>query len=93
MATTNDSELPSEERAALLRDFYPVCSLWEGKCPLYPSEQSARWAIRQHRRALAEAGAIALHRGRTLVHVSRLTSVMERAALEAARKRYCRTES
>lgn len=70
----------------LLIEFKPVSALWLGPSPLFPSEHSARWLLRQHRAALAEAGALAMLRGRLLIHPSRFASVIERNALEAARR-------
>ncbi|MEJ7931764.1 hypothetical protein WG922_17455 [Ramlibacter sp. AN1015] len=96
MASKHTQESESERVRAtdappLLRDFRPVAALWEGDAPPYPSQQSALWAIRQLRGALAEAGAIALHRGRTFIHLDRMAVVVERDALDKARKRYCRS--
>lgn len=76
----------------LLPGFTPLASLWEGDNPLYPSEQSALWAVRTMRTQLADAGAIALLRGRTVVHVERLKQVVERDAIERMRRR-CATTS
>lgn len=88
METERLGQHADRTRPTLLRDFLPVSTLWEDEPPLYPSQQSALWAVRAHRAALAEAGAIALHRGRTLIHLGRLASVVERTAIEKARKRY-----
>jgi hypothetical protein len=46
------------------------------------------WAIRQQRQALIDAGALALHMGRTFVHRERLVKVMRDQALEAYKQRH-----
>jgi hypothetical protein len=69
---------------AMFAEFEPLALLWEsGK---YSSEQSARWAIRTHRAALIDAGALAMDRGRLLVHPQRFAQVIERAAVDAVRR-------
>lgn len=72
-----------------LAGFFPVSALWEGEQAPYPSQQSALWALRKMRAQLAQAGALALHRGRTMVHLEKLTRVVEQTAIERAKKRYC----
>jgi hypothetical protein len=73
----------------LLAEFVPVAMLWQGDAPRYPSEQSARWDLRDPdtRAALLEAGALALHRGRLFVHPQRHAQVIERLAVERLRRR------
>ncbi|TWO71904.1 hypothetical protein FN976_07895 [Caenimonas sedimenti] len=73
---------------AFLGAFQPLRVLWEGRDPPFPSEQSARWALRQLREPLVVAGAIAVHRGRTFVDVPKVAEVTVRLAVEKARKRY-----
>lgn len=72
------------------RDFRPLRSLWEGKDAPYPSEQSARWAIRQLERRLAEMGALGLHRGMLYVHHQKLIEVARDHAIAQATKRFQR---
>lgn len=72
---------------SILPEFAPLDALWSGAKPAFPSEQSARWAVRQHRRALADGGALALVRGRILVHPARFAEVIERQAIAAMRER------
>lgn len=71
----------------LLPGFLSIDSLWSGREPLYPSEQSARWALRQHRGALVQGEALALMRGRILVHLERFARVIEVEAIAAMRRR------
>lgn len=71
----------------LLADYVPVRHLWDGPKAPYESEQSARWQIRQHRAELAAASALALDRGRLLVHPTLFVQVIERASIEAAQRR------
>jgi len=62
-------------------EFVPLNKLWEGSNAPYPSEFSARWAIRKLREELARAQAIAMHRNRMMVHPQRFSQVAERAAI------------
>ena len=82
---------PSVQVPTVLADYKPLKVLWSGNKPPYQSEQQARWAVRQHREQLATASALALHRGRLLVHPELFVRVVERAALEAAQRRMRRT--
>lgn len=68
---------------SILPDFVPLDALWNGPKPAFPSEQSARWAVSQHRRALADAGALALVRGRVFVHPARFAQAFEAEAIAA----------
>jgi hypothetical protein len=72
----------------MLGEFVFVSQLWTGENPMYPSQQSALWALRQMRRALAQGGALALHRGRTMIHPKKMAQIAEEIAIEKARKRY-----
>lgn len=76
-----------ENSLSILPGFTPLDALWAGNRPAYPSEQSARWAVRTHRRALTDAGALALLRGRIFVHPERFSQVMEAEAIGAMRRR------
>lgn len=80
----------STQAPTLLSGFSPVSALWQGDNALYPSEQSALWALRQLRGVLAEAGGLALHRGRTLIDLEKMILVVEQHAIEKAKARYCR---
>jgi hypothetical protein len=67
--------------ANFLPGFEPLTTLWNGPAPLYPSEQSARWAVRKLGSELAKAQAVAVHRRALLVHPQRFAEVAEREAL------------
>jgi hypothetical protein len=68
-----------------LGGFIALQSLWDAEAaPLFPSESSARWFIRTHREALVDAQAIAIHTGRTLIHLERFEAVVQRVALQLA---------
>jgi hypothetical protein len=71
-------------------EFQPLRTLWEGANPPYPSEQSARWAIRQLDTRLAAAGALGLHRGMLYVHRQKLIEVARDHAIAQATKRYAK---
>lgn len=65
-----------------MADFQPIASLWAGMNAPYPSEYSARWAIRKLRDELVKAQAVALHRSRLMVHPQRFAQVAEQAAIQ-----------
>lgn len=71
-------------------EFRPLRTLWEGADAPYPSEQSARWAMRQLQPRLAPAGALALHRGMLYVHREKLQEAAREHAIEQASKRIAR---
>lgn len=83
----NDSKI-SLSSAALLEQFRPLNVLWVGERALFPSEQSARWALRGIKGKLAEAGALAYHRGRLHVDPGAVALIARDLAIEKARKRY-----
>lgn len=84
MATTKPTQ---ESPPTFLCNFKPLSSLWDGEGAPYPSEASARWALRQMKADLANADALALHRGRLLVHTERFSAIVEKKAISAARRR------
>lgn len=69
-------------------EFQPLRTLWEGPDAPYPSEQSARWAIRQLDGRLAQVGALGLHRGMLYVHMAKFVVLARQHAIEQAAKRY-----
>lgn len=71
-------------------EFQALKSLWEGHNAPYPSEQSARWAIRVLEPQLAAIGALALHRGMLYVHRQKLIEVAREHAVAQATKRFQR---
>lgn len=71
-------------------EFQPLRALWEGAGAPYPSEQSARWAVRQLQPQLAAAGALGLHRGMLYVHRVKFADVARAHAVQAAVRRYGR---
>lgn len=54
---------------------------------LCPSEHSARWALRCHRKRLAEEGACIEVAGRILLHVQRFPETLERIGRERMLRR------
>ena len=76
--TTNFSQ---ESPPTFLRQFQPLSSLWQGEGAPYPSEASARWALRQLKAVLAQSNALAFHRGRLLVHMDRFALIVEQRAI------------
>ncbi len=79
---------PSPENTKPFDNFRPLSALWEGESPIYPSEQSARWALRVIRAQLAKAGALAYHRGRLQVDPQKVAEIAREVAIERARQRY-----
>lgn len=69
-----------------LAGFEPLSRLWTGATPAFPSEQSARWQLRQLRPALLEAGALARWCGRLHFHPQKFNAVAERHAIDAAKR-------
>lgn len=67
--------------APFMAEFVPLETLWEGSNAPYPSEHSARWALRKLRNDLVKVQAVALHRSRLLVHPQRFAQVAEQAAI------------
>ncbi len=80
---------PERMTISILTEFVPLDELWSGEAPAYPSEQSARWVVRQYRKALLDGNALALSRGRLFVHPARFARVMEDEAINALRRRDC----
>lgn len=72
----------------ILPGFEPVSILWEGEGAPFTSDQSARWSLRMHQRALAEANAAALWQGRLYIHRERFLEVVRVQALAAYKRRY-----
>lgn len=69
-------------------EFQPLSALWQGPGAPYPSENAARWAMRQLQEPLAAAGALGLHRGMLYVHRQKLIEVARQHAIAQATKRY-----
>ena len=70
-----------------MADFVPLEKLWDGPQAPYPSEYSARWAVRKLRTELAQAQAVALHRSRLMVHPQRFAQVAQDAAIDEFSRR------
>ena len=79
--STIKSKIKGAPSVPFMADFVPLEQLWEGTNAPYPSEHSARWALRKLRDDLAQAQAVALHRSRLLVHPVRFAEVAEKAAI------------
>jgi len=80
---------PEVPRGPVIGDFYPLDALYQEGADraIFPSEQSARWFLRQNRPALAQARAIAIHAGRMLVNPDRFRDVAVAVAINAAQTR------
>lgn len=74
-----------------MADFLPMNTLWNGSNAPYPSEHSARWALRKLRDELAMARAVAVHRGSIMVHPQRFAEVAEKAAINEFSSRHAKT--
>jgi hypothetical protein len=90
------------DKAATIRTFPPSEELpgWQELFPttrnqvarhekVFPSAESARWFIRDpdNKSALIEAEALAFHRAKWWIHPDRARKVIERKAIDAARRR------
>lgn len=84
----------SPEIRPIFGEFYRPEVLWDAESPkpMFASQDSARWFIRKHRRALVAAKAIAKHAGWTLVHPKRFEKVAEAVALAAVSRARCPPE-
>jgi hypothetical protein len=78
----------SDPLAQLLPGFTPLSALWDGEGAPFPSEDSARWVLRNARQALMEVEALAMLRGRIYVHRERFAQVIRQRALNACRVRH-----
>ncbi len=76
------SKVKGTPSTPFMADFVPLEKLWDGPNAPYPSEYSARWAVRKLRDHLVKAQAVALHRSRIMVHPGRFAEVAERAAID-----------
>ena len=79
--STIKSKVKGAPAVPFMADFVPLEKLWEGANAPYPSEHSARWAVRNLRDDLVTAQAVALPRSRLLVHPQRFAQVAEQAAI------------
>ena len=76
------SNIKGAQPTPFMAEFQPLRTLWEGTNAPYPSEYSARWEVRKLRDQLARHQAMAMHRGRMLIHPMRFAEVAEKAAIE-----------
>lgn len=85
---TQDLDSFSNELKQLMPEMEPFQALFEGAAPVFPSETSARYALRVHRDALMAAGALAMYRGRTCVNRERFLAVVREKARTAYVSRF-----
>lgn len=85
--TASKEAARAEPPPAFLADYKPFSTLWQGDAALYPSEQSARWAVRTLGAELAKAQAVAIHRRALLVHPERFAKVAGDVALARFQRR------
>lgn len=71
---------------ALVCAYVTLAQFQEANASLFPSEHSLRWYVRQHRRALLEAGALTEIAGRLVIS----PDAFVRAAAEIGRARQAR---
>ena len=86
------SKIRGVQATPFMADFQPLRSLWEGNNAPYPSEHSARWEVRKLRDQLAQNQAMAMHRGRMLIHPLRFAEVAEKAAIDQFANRATKSE-
>jgi hypothetical protein len=88
---TTHAETPAYQ--PVLGDFFSLPILFDERDQkaIFPSEQSARWFLRQHRSELVKAQAIAIHAGRMLVNPDRVRAVAIEVAMAAAQASAKRT--
>ncbi len=90
--STIKSKIRGVQSTPFMADFQPMRSLWEGANAPYPSEYSARWQVSKLRDQLAKNQAMAMHRGRLMIHPLRFAEVAEKAAIEQFANRVTKSE-
>lgn len=80
--STIKSKIRGVQATPFMADFQPLRTLWEGANAPYPSKYSAQWEVRKLRPLLAKHEAMAMHRGRLMIHPLRFAEVAEKAAIE-----------
>ena len=75
-------------RVGLLKGFVLLSDLYNGAEPVFESKNQTEWFLRCRGPELVRAGALAIDRGRRVVHLERLTRVREEVALQDAKRRY-----
>jgi hypothetical protein len=86
MAATHSNHPPAGHMP-VLAGWVPISSLWDGPAALFPSEQSARWALRgELKNRLVDAGALARLRGRLFIQPERAALTIENKAIDDARR-------
>jgi hypothetical protein len=68
----------------ILKDLLPLSRYQESRADFFPSLESARWAVRQQRPALVEAGALVKIADRLFVDPTRADRVFVDAGKESA---------
>ncbi len=86
--TNGNSQEQGALACAVLPGFDPLESLWQGDSPAFPSEHSARWAVKQKRPVLLKANALALFRGRIFIHRERFMAALQTAAMADYKARF-----
>lgn len=90
--STIKSNIRGVRATPFMAEFQPIKSLWEGTNAPYPSEYSARWELRKLRDQLAKNQAMAMHRGRLMIHPLRFAEVAEKAAIDQFADRVAKSE-
>lgn len=74
----------------VIGDFTEPLVLWTNNrgasAPLFPSQNSWQWFLRNHRQQLADAGAIGMHVGRLVVNEERCEEVAHEVAKAAVKR-------
>lgn len=86
------SKIRGVQATPFMAEFQPLRALWEGTNAPYPSEFSARWEVRKLRDHLVKNQAVAMHRGRILIHPLRFAEVAEKAAIDQFANRTTKSE-
>ena len=78
---------PEAPPASLLAGLLPVGRIPERYPHIFPSEESFRWYLREHRAGLETAGALLIIRGRLNIAPEPLERYVLKAGQEAAKRR------
>lgn len=81
---TRKATAPTPQPHAVLVGFNPLNALWEGSAPIFPSENSAKWAIRDPRLRpkLVANRAVAFVGHSRVVHLERFARAYEEYCFE-----------
>ena len=79
--------MPDTPRPSALAQIKLPPDYRQSRQPIFPSDGSLQWYIRQHREALASRGAVLMIRGSLHVHEDKFDSYVVEAGQDEARRK------